>query len=322
MLTTLRTRMAILKQPRKIEVIERELPPLGPTQARVRVSQCGICTSEVDLWLGRAPEKLPKAIGHEVAGVVEQVGEAVSDLQPGDSVAAWVGGGGGFADWVGVEERFCVPVAQGAPYPALAEPLACAVNAVEMVAPRIGDDVVVIGAGFMGNLVQVASTLKGPRSVTVADVRPDALARAKRLGATHTVDTASEALTDVIRRQTDDRGADVTYEVTGVEPGLVLAGQVTRMSGQLCIVGYHQGGTRSIPLGQWNWMALKLVNAHFRDVGTIMEGMRTAIRLINAGMLDLARLVSDTYSLDRIDEAFEVAAARREGFVKAVVELT
>ena len=79
-----------------------------------------------------------------------------------------------------VEERFSVPVAPDAPYPSVAEPLACVVNAVELAGPRLGDDVVIVGAGYMGNLVQMVAALKGPRTVTVADVRTDALARARR----------------------------------------------------------------------------------------------------------------------------------------------
>jgi threonine dehydrogenase-like Zn-dependent dehydrogenase len=166
----------------------------------------------------------------------------------------------------------------------------------------------------------MVTTLKGPRTITVADVREDALARAAELGATRVVDTSAESLPRIVEEVTDGRGADVTYEVTGIERGLVLAGEVTRMSGKLCIVGYHQGGTRSIPLAHWNWMAFDLVNAHFRDTDTIMRGMRTGMRLVNAGRLDAAQLVTGSFSLDEIGHAFETAAAKPNGFVKAVVE--
>jgi L-iditol 2-dehydrogenase len=140
------------------------------------------------------------------------------------------------------------------------------------------------------------------------------------LGATRVVDPAAESLTDVVREVTDGRGADVTYEVTGALAGLELAGRATRMSGKLCIVGYHQGGTRAVALGEWNWMALQLVNAHFRDVDTIMAGMRAGMRLVNAGLLDASSLVSVSSPLDRIADAFQIAAAKPPGFVKALVD--
>jgi len=312
-------RAALLTQPFQIDIVDRELPSVSGSMVRVRVLQCGVCTSELDMWSGRAAEKLPVALGHEVAGVVEEVGEDVATVKVADRVAVWVHGGG-FAEEVVVEERCCVAVADGVAYPAVAEPLACVVNAVELAAPALADDVVIIGAGYMGNLIQMVTALKGPRTVTVADVREDALARAAELGATRVVDTSTQSLPRVVEEITDGRGADVTYEVTGIERGLVLAGEVTRMSGKLCIVGYHQGGTRSVPLADWNWMAFDLVNAHFRDIDTIMRGMRTGMRLVNAGVLDAAQLVTGSFSLDEIGRAFETAAAKPDGFVKAVVE--
>jgi L-iditol 2-dehydrogenase len=312
-------RPALLTQPFQIDIVDRELPSVSGSMVRVRVLQCGVCTSELDMWSGRAAEELPVALGHEVAGVVKEIGEDVATVKVADRVAVWVQGGG-FAEEVVVEERYCVAVADGVAYPAVAEPLACVVNAVELAAPALADDVVIIGAGYMGNLIQMVTALKGPRTITVADVREDALARATELGATRVVDTSTQSLPRVVEEITDGRGADVTYEVTGIEQGLVLAGEVTRMSGKLCIVGYHQGGTRSIPLADWNWMAFDLVNAHFRDIDTIMRGMRTGMRLVNAGVLDAAQLVTGSFSLDEIGRAFETAAAKPDGFVKAVVE--
>jgi L-iditol 2-dehydrogenase len=310
---------ALLTNPFQIDLVDVPLPAPGPRQARIAVRQCGLCTSELDLWTGKALDKLPARIGHEVAGTVEEVGGEVTSLRPGDQVAAWVEGGG-FAEHAIVEERYCVPIATGVAYPAVAEPLACIVNAVELAAPALADDIVIIGAGYMGALLQLVSRLRGPRSVVVADMRADALARAAELGATRVVHTGEESLADVVGEVTDGRGADVTYEVTGTLAGLELAGAVTRMSGTLAIVGYHQGGTRPIPLGDWNWMAFRLVNAHFRDIDTIMRGMRAGMRLVNAGILDASSLVTASYPLARIGEAFETAAAKPDGFLKAVVE--
>jgi len=311
-------RAALLTDPYRIELVDRELPPLAPGQARIRIRQCGVCASELDLWAGKELDKLPAAIWHEIAGVVEELGEDVAALRVGDNVAAWVHGGG-FAEQAIVEGRLCVPVAPGTAYPAVAEPLACVVNAVELAAPALADDVVIIGAGYMGNLIQLVTALKGPRSIIVADVRADALSRATDLGATRVVDTTAESLPDVVHDVTDGRGADVTYEVTGIGAGLELAGQVTRMSGKLCIVGYHQGAARTIALGAWNWMAFEIVNAHFRDIDTVMSGMRAGMRLVDAGLLDASPLVTGSYPLSQIAEAFQIAVAKPDGFVKAVV---
>jgi threonine dehydrogenase-like Zn-dependent dehydrogenase len=310
---------AVLTAPRRIELMQQELPALQRDQALVRIVQCGVCMGEVDQWRGKAPGELPAAIGHEVAGVVEELGEGVTTLQVGDRVAAWVPEGG-FAEKAVVAERFCIPAAPTVRYPAVAEPLSCVINAVELAAPALGDDIAIIGAGFMGSLVQLVTALKGPRKIIVCDARPDALSRAAGLGGTTIATAGPDSLADIIGQLTSERGTDVTYEVTGTGEGLLLAGQVTRMGGKLCIVGYHQGGTRTIPLGEWNWKAFHIVNAHFRDTGTIMTGMRAGMRLVNAKVVDPSPLVTHTYPISRISEAFDVAGTRPDAFVKAVIE--
>jgi threonine dehydrogenase-like Zn-dependent dehydrogenase len=172
---------------------------------------------------------------------------------------------------------------------------------------------VIIGAGFMGNLVQKLVQLKGPRQVIVVDTRPDALERARRLGATATVDARDEALYEI--------EADVAFEVTGVQPALDTLGDVTRMGGKVVIVGFHQGGIRDVPLGAWNWMAYEILNAHFRDVATIMRGMRQGMRLLTSGRIRLDDLVTHRFDLGRVNEAFATAVEKPPGFVKATVTM-
>jgi threonine dehydrogenase-like Zn-dependent dehydrogenase len=310
---------AVLVEAGRVELTERPLPPLGRHDVLLKVTACGVCAGDVDFWLGKSDRPTPAALGHEVAGVVLEAGRDVKSVVPGATVACWVQEGG-YSEALVSDERFCVAVDGSCPHPAVAEPLSCIVNAVGLASPQLADDVVIIGAGFMGNLLQLAVQLRGPRTVTVADVRPDALERAASLGATHTVDTSSEDLAGRVAKITGGRGADLSFEVTGANAGLELAGAAIRMSGKLCIVGYHQSGTRSIRLGHWNWMAFNIINAHFRDENTIMSGMRAGLRLMSAGALDVAPLLTSSFPLERIAEAFQAAAAKPDGFVKAVIE--
>ncbi|HYG72895.1 MAG TPA: L-iditol 2-dehydrogenase, partial [Actinomycetota bacterium] len=105
----------------------------------------------------------------------------------------------------------------------------------------------------------------------------------------------------------------------GVEAGLVAAGQATRMSGTIVIGGYHQGEPRRIPLAEWNWMAFRIANGHFREVATILRGMERGTRLLTSGRISLEGMVTHRFPLDRIDEAFATAVDRPDGFVKATV---
>jgi 2-desacetyl-2-hydroxyethyl bacteriochlorophyllide A dehydrogenase len=313
-------RIAILRGPHDFEIADEPTPDVEPDDVLVRTSACGVCASELDMWRGESDVEFPHFPGHEVSGVVEKVGRDVSEFAPGDAVAVWVKGRG-FAEYVAVKAEHCLPAA-GLPIDlALAEPVACAVNAVELARVSLADDVVIIGAGFMGNLTQKLVTLRGPRHVIVADTRPDALERARELGATHVVHAGRESLADVVAEATGGVGADISFEVTGVQAGLDPLHEITRQSGKVVIVGYHQGGTRELPLADWNWNAYEIINAHFREVSTIMRGMRVGMRLLTSGRLRIDDLVTHRFALDEIGAAFQQAHDKPAGFVKSTVTI-
>ena len=312
-------KLAVLQGPQNFQVIEESPPEIAPDEVLLRVAACGVCTSELDQWEGTsAGLSYPRFPGHEVSGIVEQVGSRVDSFKPGDPVGAWVTSRG-FAEYVAVKAEYCFPAGNVPLDLALAEPLACAVNAVELAKLSLADDIVLIGAGFMGNLVQKLVQLQGPRHVIVADTRPDALERAKQMGASHVVDVRSESLASVVREMTGGQGADVSFEATGAQAPLTLLGDITRMSGKVVIVGYHQGGMRQIPLAYWNWMAFQIVNAHFREIPTIMRGMRIGMRLLTSGRLTLDGLVTHRFQLGEINQAFRAAHEKPDGFVKSTV---
>lgn len=312
-------KIAILTGPQEFQFQDEALPELLPDEVLVQVAACGVCTSELDMWEGRAGGQMyPRYPGHEVSGVVADVGKDVQGLTRGDRVAVWAPGRG-FAEYVIVRSKYCFPAGDLPLDLALAEPLACAVNTVELADLSLGDDVVIIGAGFMGNLVQKLVQMQGPRRLIVADTRADALERAKALGATHTVDVTKESLPEVVKFLTDGQGADASFEVVGTQAPLSMLGDVTRMSGKVVIVGFHQGEPRQIPLGYWNWMAFRILNAHFREEATILRGMRIGMRLLTSGRLSLEGLVTHRFRLVEINQAFKTAHEKPEGFVKSTV---
>jgi threonine dehydrogenase-like Zn-dependent dehydrogenase len=325
-------RQAVLQSPGRFEVVETAVPEPAPDELLVRVAACGVCASELDMFTGQTECTFPLLPGHEVSGIVEEVGADVMLQRPGDRVGIWVTEAG-FSEYVTVNAEFALPAGDMPLDLALAEPVACAVNAVDIADVRLGDDVVIIGAGFMGALVLKLVLMRGPRRVFVADTRPEALERARAIGATHTIDARTESLADVVRANTDrvpagtfgdvdpvdEVGADVTFEVTGAQGPLADGGAATRMAGTLAIVGYHQGGSREIPLGAWNWKALRIVNAHFREIATIMRGMRIGMRLLSSGRLQIDDLVTHRFGLDEVGQAFQTAVDKPAGFLKSTV---
>jgi threonine dehydrogenase-like Zn-dependent dehydrogenase len=325
-------RQAVLQSPGRFEVVEAALPKPAPDELLVRVAACGVCASELDMFTGHTDRTFPLLPGHEVSGIVEHVGTEVTRQRPGDRVGIWVTEAG-FSEYVKVNTAFALPAGDLPLDLALAEPMACAVNAVAIADVKLGDDVAIIGAGFMGALVLKLVLMRGPRRVFVADTRAEALERARAIGATDTIDVRTQSLADVVRAGTDpvpqgtfgavdardELGADVTFEVTGAQAPLIQAGDATRMAGTLVVVGYHQGGNREIPLGTWNWKALRVVNAHFREIATIMRGMRTGMRLLSSGRIRIDDLVTHRFGLDDVGPAFQTALDKPDGFVKSTV---
>lgn len=312
-------KIAVLTGPREFRLQEEPRPQPQPDEVVVQVAACGVCTSELDMWEGKAGQQIyPRYPGHEASGVIVDVGKEVKGFAPGDRVAVWAPGRG-FAEYLVVKAKYCFPAGDLPLDLALAEPLACAVNTVELANISLGDDVVIIGAGFMGNLVQKLVAMQGPRHLIVADTRADALERARRLGATHVINVTKESLPEAVKSLTDGQGADVAFEVVGAQAPLNLLGDVTRMSGKVVIVGFHQGEPRQIPLGYWNWMAFEILNAHFRDEATILRGMRIGMRLLTSDRLQLEGLVSHRFRLPEINDAFLAAHEKPEGFVKSTI---
>lgn len=314
-------KLAELRGPRQFAVIDTDVPVPGRGEVLVRVTACGVCSSELSSWAGRVPVDYPVRIGHEVSGTVVGLGPEVEQLAVGDVVGVWTLGSG-YAEYVTAAEDHCRPMPAGVPAAlGLLEPIACASNAVELADVRLGDRVLVLGAGFMGLLVEQLVALRGASQLIVADTRPDALALARSLGATDVVDVSREPLPAAVARLTGGRGVDLTFEVTGSPSALGVIGEVTRMSGTLVLVGFHQGEPRPVPLGHWNWMGFRLANAHFRDPAVIMRGMSVGMMLLAGGQLDLRPLVTHRFGLEEIDEAFATSVAKPDGFVKAVVEI-
>jgi threonine dehydrogenase-like Zn-dependent dehydrogenase len=89
--------------------------------------------------------------------------------------------------------------------------------------------------------------------------------------------------------------------------------------GRLIIAGYHQDAPRQVNMQLWNWRGLDVINAHERDPAIYVEGIRLAVQAVSSGALEPASLYTHSFALDQLDQAFEMMAARPDGFLKALV---
>jgi threonine dehydrogenase-like Zn-dependent dehydrogenase len=304
-------RAAVISSPRAVRLTAVADPEPGPGEVLVALEGAGVCASELPVWEGREWFRYPLAAGapgHEGWGRVAARGEGVDCVRAGERVAIISERAHAEYDLAPARNVVALPRdwPQDAPFPG--EPLACAVNVMRRAGLAGGERVAVIGAGFLA-LALVALAAGAAGSVEVVARRREALERALAAGADHGWLAEDPAL----------RGPfDVVIEATGAQRPLDLAARLCAVRGRLVIAGYHQDGPRLVDMRLWNWHGLDVINAHERDPAVYARGLAEAIAAVQDRRLDPAALVTHRFPLRRLGDAYELAASRPEGFLKAV----
>ncbi|MEM6430567.1 MAG: zinc-binding dehydrogenase [Deinococcota bacterium] len=300
---------------------QHPLPHLGRNDVLIRVRVCGVCASELHPWSHAAT---PKTFGHEVVGEVVAVGKDVTGFEPSMRVTGLIHQG--FAEYTIAPATHLVHVPEGLPdEAALGEPLSCVISGMRRTGIELGDQVAVIGVGFMGLLSLQAAVLKGPSEVIAVDSRPVALEQALTYGANRTFkpeDIPPEMYLDVWDEMALGNGLNIVIEAAGNPHALALAGRMVKAHGTLAIVGFHQGEPIPINMGLWNWKALNVINAHERRHAYQMDCMTRGLRLVEAGKLQLAPLVTHSFSLQEVDAAFDTLMNKPADFIKAIIRVS
>jgi threonine dehydrogenase-like Zn-dependent dehydrogenase len=304
-------RVARLVAPRRSEIASEEVGSPDAGQVLVRIVACGVCASELHVWEEPLPE-YPVALGHEPVGTVEGIGRGVTRVATGDAVTGRFGPA--FSDHVIVDEHVLVVVPPGLDLAdSLGEPLGCVVEAHRRTPIGSGDSVAVVGAGYMGLLMLELLRIRGAGRVIAIDPRTDARSAAIELG-------AGEAFAPKDVSIGNRAGAfDVVIEASGTQAGLDTATRLVREHGVISVLGFHQGGRRTVDMEMWNWKSIDVVNAHVRRRDLLNEAMRRGLELIRRDRIHPARFVTHPFRLEDVDDAFEALAAKPAGFIKAVV---
>ncbi len=311
---------AVLYGPHDWKIEERPTPRINKDEVLLKIKACGVCHSEIHQWDKKINGlEYPRLIGHEVAGEVLEAGPLVTHLKAGDRAAAWTDGKG-YAEEIAVKQEMVFKLNDGIEYAeAMAEPIACTTNGVIRTNVQMNDTIALVGTGFMGLILLQELKLRGASKIIAIDLRDEMLDLAKQLGADEIINPSKEKVTDKTNEMTDGKGVDVSFEVGGVQATLDLAPQICRMEGKLVIFGYHPGERKINDLGYWNWMAFDVINAHFRDLRTILNGTRIGMDLLNSGKIQMKKLITHQFGLEDIEAAFNAALTKPEGFVKSVI---
>lgn len=312
---------ATLLAPQRFAVAATAIPQPGPDQVRIRVDGCGLCGSNVPIWEGRSWFNYPLeagAPGHEAWGVIDAIGEDVTRVSVGQSVAAL--SYRGFAEYDIADASAVValpPVLSGRPFPG--EPLACAMNIVARSDIRPGQTVAIVGIGFIGAILTQLCVAAGARIVAVSR-RSFARDIAVDCGAIEAIPLGDRGVArDQALEVTNGALYDRVIEAVGVQHTLDLAGELTRERGRLIIAGFHQDGPRQVDLQLWNWRGIDVVNAHERDPSAYIHGLEAAVTAVLDGRINLHPLLTHLLPLRNITDAFRLQLERPDGFLKAVV---
>jgi len=314
-------RAAVLAGPGDMRVEQVSLPEPGPGQVRVRLEGCGVCASNLTPWEG--PEWMqfptePGSLGHEGWGVIDAVGEGVAGLSAGDRVAAL--SYKSYAEYDIADAEAVVPLPgplAGQPFPG--EPLGCAFNIFRRADIQPGQDVAIIGIGFLGAILTKLASDAGARVIAISR-RPFSLEVARRFGAAETIPMEDHnGIIERVKTLTDGRFCQRVIEAVGKQWPLDLAAELTAERGKLIVAGYHQDGPRQVNMWLWNWRGIDVINAHERDPKAYIQGIREAVEAVASGRLDPASLYTHRYGLDQLDQALNDTRDRPDGFLKALV---
>ncbi|KKI20757.1 zinc-dependent alcohol dehydrogenase [Sphingomonas sp. Ag1] len=326
-----------------IEVERPIIPAPNFVLARVRVA--GICGTDLRHWKKHDPALECHIMGHELAGEVVEVGADVSNVKPGDRVVIETVMGDGVCEYCRVQrynicehlydvrtryvsrayaEYVSGPAEKFYPLPdhvsfeeaSLIDTFSVCLHAQHLSGLGINDKVAVIGAGPIG-LGQMMLAKASGADVIICDKVASSLDLARELGADAVVDSGREDAVERVRAFTGGKGADIVFECAGGDAMPTTLPQATKMvrrAGKVVIVGGFDAGETSIPL-EWQRLQMSeiqlILSASFamhdiyREQGMVLD-------LIAKGRIDVKRMITHRFPLDRINEAFDTAQRKEE----------
>ena len=325
--------IARLVEPGRFEFFREPIQDPMHDQVVIKLVVSGICSSEIPFFLGdaKADSKMfvkysnyPLQLGHETSGEVVAVGSSVKKFKTGDMVTGFTSYGSGFATHFVEKESNLVKIPDHIdPVMALGEPLMCAVNILRSSEPEIGENVVIIGDGFMG-LLMVQLFARFPlKSLTVIGMIPEKLRLAKEFGANHVVSFQDKI---ALKHINDDilkgQGADTVIELAGNHQALEVAAWLIKSHrGKLVIPAFY-GKPEPFTIGGYLMRkGPRLIPAHPAYSKNIVEDLERAIWALGEGIFTLGKLITHRFVFDQLQYAFETVSAKPDDCIKAVILL-
>lgn len=315
---------------------ETDVPEIGPGELLIKVGTALTCGTDVKTYKRGHPlliKHTPALFGHEYAGTIEEVGEGVEKFKVGMRVVATNSApcgscyfckrdmpnlcaklkdtlvNGAFAEYIQVPKAVVqwnthpIPDSLSFRDAALTEPLACVVHGIEESNIKLGDSVVVIGAGPIGQMMIMLAKNNGASTVIASDLAPLRREIAAKAGADITIDPTKENPVDRVKEETSGRGADVVIEAVGLPKLWEEAVTMTRDAGTTVLFGGAAAGTKfEVDTVRFHYGQLTLKGVfHLKP-----RHVEQALQLIIAGDVNPDLLISHKMPLKDINKALEM----------------
>ena len=334
---------AVLEGLEKIEVKEVEDPQIDDDSALLKVESVAVCGSDLRIFHHGSPRvKPPTIIGHETSGTVVEVGKNVTRVKLGDRVAVGADVPCGACHWCrnGLGNNCSINYAIGYQIPgsfaqymklprlvleegpvsqfsekidfdtaALAEPLACAINGLELVKMSLGKTVVLIGMGAIGCMMIDLARVMGATKVICVGRSPKRTEIAMKYGADVYINTTEEDVVERCREETGGAGPDVVVTTCG---SVEVHEQAIEMVGHRGMVNLFGGlGKDARP------MSILSNTIHYKECfvtgshGCVPRHHELAVELLESGMVRTEEIITHRFPLDDVCEAFDTVESRK-----------
>lgn len=323
-----------------IELQNISIPDISPNEVLIKVKYCGICGTDLHIYHDTYDYNAPVVLGHEFSGEIVKIGSEVDNFQEGDKVTVLpstgytcrrcdyckkgyymlcpkrksLGSGlnGGFTQFVSVREDmvYKLPNNVSMKEAALAEPLACTVQAIEELATiHIGDWVLVSGPGPIGLLCVSLLVSKGCNVIvtgTTADKKRFSIA--KQLGAQYTMNAEKESLQEIIDSLTNGNGVDVVLECSGARPAIKAGLQALKKQGKYIQVGIFENQIE-LDMNIITYKQLQVFGSYAHSI----KSWEKVQRLLSHKQLNLAPIITNIMPLSAWERAFALCESKSCG---------
>lgn len=322
-------------------------PAVSKGEVLVHIKACGICGSDIPRVFVKGTYHFPTIPGHEFAGVVEELGEGVSEewlhqrvavfpLLPCRSCAACERGSyaqcehydylgsrsdGGFSEYVTCPVWNLVPLPESVPFElgAMVEPAAVAYHAASRADLRPGENALVVGAGTIGLITAMWLRLAGADTVALCDVDAEHLTFAEEMGFP-ALNSANPAFAEKLSELTGGRGIACAFDCVGIAPAMETCLVSVKTGGTVVAVGNPAGDMLLHQNAYW-----QILRKELRVVGTWNSSYlgsdndwTKVVRAMETGRLDLTLLITHRFSLAECGEAFRVLREKKEFSIKVL----